>query len=420
MLGHILVLCEVLKEAGGEVLCLGIVSSLVGPYIARVEYVVRYARAGGGNKKVEDLVMPELGLFEVAVEGGRDDGAGELNAHALAYAIGASGPAGVDEVDVRIVFLNPFSEHLGVYRGAKRKEGSTKAGGEGGLRFHDAALRTGKLGCIAGNKMVHSHVLIELGNGGQHAERVRGEEDDGLGVAADAGNGAVGDILHRISDAGILGEGTVVIIGGAGLFVDNNVFYDCTKFDGVPDLRLVFLGEVNRLRVAAAFDVEDTIGAPAVLVVSDEHAVRVSAQGGFTGAGEAEEQRGIAVFSDVGAAVHGEYILLWQEVVHDGEYALFDLAAVLAACDDNHALFKMHKDGRFGTDAVHRRDALEAGRCNYGEAGNEAIKLFLGRPQKELVNKQVLAGKFVDDAHRKMVFFIRTCEAVENEDLAAL
>ena len=98
-----------------------------------------------------------------------------------------------------------------------------------------------------------------------------------------------------------------------------------------------------------------------MLVVSDELAVRVGGEGGLTGAGEAEEHGGVAVRSDVGGAVHGEYTLLGQDVVHNGEHRLLDLAGVAGAADHHQMGLVVHQNGSLAVGVIDLRDALEAG-----------------------------------------------------------
>ena len=57
----------------------------------------------------------------------------------------------------------------------------------------------------------------------------------------------------------------------------------------VINIWLGFLGKIDCFGVAAALDIEDAGVGPDVLVVSDELAGGVSGEGGFTGAGKAEE-----------------------------------------------------------------------------------------------------------------------------------
>ena len=76
-----------------------------------------------------------------------------------------------------------------------------------------------------------------------------------------------------------------------------------------------------------------------MFVVADEAAVRISGQGSLAGAGETEEDRGVAVLPDVGRTVHGEHILLVRkDVVEYREDTLLDLACVPGAPDQDDLL----------------------------------------------------------------------------------
>src|SRR3546814_4031921 len=60
----------------------------------------------------------------------------------------------------------------------------------------------------------------------------------------------------------------------------------------------------NHLGVTAALEIEDRGVRPAMLVVADQRARRVGRQGRLAGAAEAEEDRRVAVRTDVRRAVH--------------------------------------------------------------------------------------------------------------------
>ena len=118
--------------------------------------------------------------------------------------------------------------------------------------------------------------------------------------------------------------------------------------------------------------------------------------------------------------MHGKHALFGQEIVHHGEYGLFDFACILAACDNDHAFVKIDENRRLGVDAVHLGDALEAGGRDHGEAGHEIRKLFRRRAHEEPMDEEVLACKLIYHAHGQMMLLIRTGKAVEHEDVAAL
>src|SRR5580704_14879362 len=138
-------------------------------------------------------------------------------------------------------------------------------------------------------------------------------------MAADAGNYGVVDEIDRISGTGVFGLAVVVVIGNAGVRIESHIFENTAEAKRVPDLRLVFLRELDALGVASAFEVEDAAGAPAVLVVADQVAGGIGGERGLAGSREAEKQCAHAIMPDIGRAVHGEDVALGQKKIHDAE-----------------------------------------------------------------------------------------------------
>ncbi len=235
-----------------------------------------------------------------------------------------------------------------------------------------------------------------------------------------AGDQAVGDEFDRVAHPGVFGDGAVKEIEFPGLVVHHDVFDQRAEADRIVDLGFVFMGEVDALREAAAFHVEDAVAAPAVLVVADEPSVRVCGNRGLAGAGKAEENGDVARLADVGRAVHREHAFLGQEVVHHGEHGLLDLAVILAAADQHQLFGKVDDDRRFGAGAVQRGNAVEARSRDNGEIRLEAGKLVFCRADQQLVDEKVLAGQLVDDAEALARLRVRAGKAVEHEDLPAL
>ena len=91
-------------------------------------------------------------------------------------------------------------------------------------------------------------------------------------------------------------------------------------------------------------------------------------------------------------AVHRKDIFLHRHyVVHDGEYGLFYLPGVLAACDDGFMGLIVDHDGCFGVDAKALRVAFISRRYKYGEISAAKIfKLLKSWTYEQLVNEQVL------------------------------
>ena len=87
--------------------------------------------------------------------------------------------------------------------------------------------------------------------------------------------------------------------------VDDDVLeHGAESARGRVDLRLGLGRQPDRLRVAAAFEIEDALVAPPVLVVADQLALGIARERRLARAGQSEEQRDIARLADVGRAVH--------------------------------------------------------------------------------------------------------------------
>lgn len=385
---------EVFLEHGGDLVGHDIVGFLIGPRIARVEDLVGDARAGLGHVDVEAAVVLVGDRIEAAVQGCRNHGAGVLEVHAAADAVGAAGPAGVDQEDLRMIRFDSFAQHAGVDFRSQGHEGFAEQGGEGRHRLGNALFRAGYFRRKAGDEVVHSRFLAEAGDRRQDAEAVGRQEDDDLRDAADAGNGRVGNIVDRIADAGIFRILAVEIVRPPRRRVEDDVFNEAARTDGVVNVRFLFGVQVDAFGIAAAFEVEDASRRPAVFVVADELAVRVCRQGRFPRAGQAEEDgRFLRDRVHVGRAVHGQDAFVRQEVVHDGEDALFDFTGVLRAGDEDDPRFVVDDDRRFGTDAVRLRVAAVARRDDDRKVRVAELAQFVGRRADEQVaDKQVFAG----------------------------
>ena len=81
---------------------------------------------------------------------------------------------------------------------------------------------------------------------------------------------------------------------------------------------------------------------------------------------------------------------------------------------------EIDEDRRLGVHAIHSGDALEAGRCDHGEAGDEALKLLRRGAHEQLMNEEVLARELVHHTHGQVIGLVCAGKAVEHEDVAAL
>ena len=186
-----------------------------------------------------------------------------------------------------------------------RQKGRTETSAERGLGLRNTTFRSGHLGRVPRQEVVHRLLWGQLGNRRQHAERIGRQENDVLGVVTPARDDGVRDVVQGIRSPSVLGDRRVVEIDLRGPFVQNHVFQDGPEhLCRAVDLRLAFEGKLDRFRVTSALEVEHAPTAPPVLVVSDEPSFRIGRQRGLSRTGEAKKERRVPVRPNIGRAVH--------------------------------------------------------------------------------------------------------------------
>ena len=211
------------------------------------------------------------------------------------------------------------------------------------------------------------------------------------------------DERDRIRRARVLGVAIVVQVQLARRRIDDDILeHRAEPPRRREDLRLGLGRKADRLRVAAALEVEHAAIAPPVLVVADEHAIRIARQRRLAGAREAEEQRDVARRPDVGRTMHRQHALQRQDVIQDREDRFLHLARVARPADQHELLREADRDHDVGVDAVALGIRFEARRVDHRELGRG----FAGRLR--IVDEQVAAEETVprvlgDDADRQAV-----------------
>ena len=227
-------------------------------------------------------------------------------------------------------------------------------------------------------------------------------------MARQLGRQRVRDLLELVGGAGVLGLRGVVEVDVATV-VDRHVLED--RPEGVrrlPDLGLCGRRETDRLGVAAAFEVEHAVVAPAVLVVADQQPRRVGGKRGLPRSREPEEDRHVLpVLRDVCRAVHGQDALEGEPVVQHREDRLLDLAGIERAADHELGARRMQHDERPGTRPVHRRVGFDLGRVQHQRVGPEVRQLGFGGIDEERLGKERVIRTIGDDANGDPV--LRVC-----------
>ena len=118
--------------------------------------------------------------------------------------------------------------------------------------------------------------------------------------------------------------------------------------------------------------------------------------------------------------MHGQHVILdGQQVVHDAEDGLFDLAGVTGAGDQDHALLEVDDHGGTGVEALNRRVALITGGGQDAEVRLAGARNFAGeRTSEHLLNKERLAGTLTGDEQAARVVAVGAGHAARDEDIA--
>src|SRR5947208_395135 len=86
------------------------------------------------------------------------------------------------------------------------------------------------------------------------------------------------DVIDEIDGEGrpgVFSQRIILIEWHACLLIKHYILINRAKAHGMPDLRLILLREINTLCITAALKVEDAIFAPAMLIITNQAAIRV-------------------------------------------------------------------------------------------------------------------------------------------------
>lgn len=353
---------------------------------------------------------------------GVEDGAGVLEGASLAT-LGETGtdPAGVEEPGVGVVLLDLVGKHGGVLHRVQSKEGLGEAAGEGGLGLGDAVLSTGHLGGVTRDEVEHGLVAVQLGDGGQDTAGVAGEEDDvGGSVGGQARDLGVGDVLDGVGASSVLGEGGIVVVDFAGGGVEDDVLEDGSVADGAEDIGLLLSRQTDGLGVAATLDVEDTVVAPAVLVVTNKGSVGVGGESGLASTGQTEEESDVAVLALVGGGVEGQDVVLDGHLVEeDGEDTLLHLTGILSTEDDHLLLLEVDGDRSARGHTLGVSVGGELASVVDGVVGVEVLELLAGGSDKHVAHEESMVGTGADDSDADAVLLVPAGETIDNIDTAS-
>src|ERR1039457_5849568 len=414
---------EILYESRRQRPVLAVVALAVRPGAGRVENPRRNAFEFDRKIETEDGVGAVGHGFQLAGEGGIEQGARVANGDSLADTERAAGPSGIDQPAGDIVLQQARLEHFPVGIRMAHHEGTAEAGAETNFRFRaQADLGAADLADVVGKEVVDGLFGSEAGDGRNDAVGVAGEKNDVARMAGHLRRQIVFDVIERIGAASILGEGVVVEVEAPGERIEHDVLQDGAEAAGAGvDLRFGLGREADDLGIAAILEVEDAAFAPAVLVVADQAARGVGRKRRLAGAGEAEEQRHVSIGTDVGGAVHGQDVFPRKQEIEDGEDGLLDFAAVAGAADDGQALREVDDDEGLRARAVNHGRRQEGRRADHGELRHVPLEgLGAANLHEHVAREETVPGLFRDDPDGHAVVRVGGGVAILHEHVAAL
>ena len=206
------ILLKILYKHARQLCSSGIVRILVLPGVLGVQNVRIYTRKLRRNVQTKGFLLDIIRIEGRSVEDGVDDAAGGLDGHALAGAVGSTGPASVDEPSLAAVAIELLLKKVCIPSGVEGEEGGAEAGGKIRSRLDNASLGSSYLGRVAADEVVHGLTRRQLGYGRQDTEGIAGEENDVIGMACHLRLVVSIDMEDRVGDASILGLGHIEIV----------------------------------------------------------------------------------------------------------------------------------------------------------------------------------------------------------------
>ena len=152
-----------------------------------------------------------------------------------------------------------------------------------------------------------------------------------------------------------------------------------SETERLENIRLVFRREIDRLGVTAAFDVEDAVVAPDMLVVADEVALRVGGKRRLARAAQPEQrdEELPLCLSAVAEQCIESRPRFGREVIRHRENALLHLAGVFGAENDEFPVFEAEVNARLGINAGGEAIRWELAGIVDGEVRLAEVRQFL-------------------------------------------
>ncbi|KAG6548769.1 hypothetical protein Mapa_009530 [Marchantia paleacea] len=271
---------------------------------------------------------------------------------------------------------------------------------------------------VSTDEVVHGLRQSELADGWQNAEGVAGQQNDVLGVRPHAGDLRIGDEFDRVRSSRVLRHRLVGVVHLAGVLVEHDILHHGAELDGIPNVGLALLRQVDALGVAPSLDVGHPVVGPAVLVVSNQVPVVVGGERGLPRPRQPEEQCDVPLLAHVASGVQRENAPLGHEVVHQTEEPLLHLSRVLRSQDHHLPALQVHVHAGGRAHVVRSPVAWKLAGVVDGEVRGAEVLELLGRgPDAHVVHEQRVVSAGGDNSDLDPVLRVPVQKLVVHEHL---
>mmetsp|Transcript_18394 Transcript_18394/g.33340 ORF Transcript_18394/g.33340 Transcript_18394/m.33340 type:complete len:213 (+) Transcript_18394:376-1014(+) len=212
-----------------------------------------------------------------------------MDGHAFTRSIRPTRPSRVDKIGTGSMLFQFLSKQIGVASGMKSHKGSSKACRKVGNGFLDSTFGSSNLGCVTTQKVVHGLFATEFGHWRQDTKGIARKKNDVIGMSSNLRLPVIVNVKDWIRDASIFRFRNVEIVGNIVRSLHADIFQERIRFNGPIDIRFRLFGKINRLGIATAFKVKDSIIVPTVFIITNEITMRICRESRLSSTGESKE-----------------------------------------------------------------------------------------------------------------------------------
>ena len=118
--------------------------------------------------------------------------------------------------------------------------------------------------------------------------------------------------------------------------------------------------------------------------------------------------------------MHGQDLLLGQQVIHDGEDGFFDFTGVLGTSHQDHFLGEIDDNENHRAGAIHFGDGVEVRGVDDGEGRDVFFQISVVGLNEHVAGKQTVPGVLGDNPYRHAVVRIRPGKTILHKEVLAL